>query len=49
MLKVFITGASSGIGWALAEYYAAQGAQLGLSARRADLLAASRMQAGPGR
>ncbi|MBP6070426.1 MAG: SDR family NAD(P)-dependent oxidoreductase, partial [Candidatus Accumulibacter sp.] len=38
VLKVFITGASSGIGWALAEYYAAQGAQLGLSARRADLL-----------
>jgi len=38
LLKVFITGASSGIGWALAEYYAAHGAQLGLSARRADLL-----------
>jgi NAD(P)-dependent dehydrogenase (short-subunit alcohol dehydrogenase family) len=38
VLKVFITGASSGIGWALAEHYAAQGAQLGLSARRADLL-----------
>lgn len=38
MLKVFITGASSGIGWALAEYYAAQGAQLGLSARRAEPL-----------
>lgn len=38
MLKVFITGASSGIGWALAEYYAAQGARLGLSARRAEPL-----------
>ena len=38
MLRVFITGASSGIGWALAEYYAAQGARLGLSARRAEPL-----------
>ncbi len=38
MLKVFITGASSGIGWALAEYYARQGAQLGLAARRAEPL-----------
>ncbi len=32
--KVFITGASSGIGSALAEYYAASGAILGLAARR---------------
>lgn len=39
-LKVFITGASSGIGSALAEYYAAQGATLGLVARRGDLLQA---------
>ena len=39
-MKVFITGASSGIGKALAEYYAKQGATLGLVARRADLLAA---------
>lgn len=36
--KVFITGASSGIGRALAEYYAQRGARLGLAARRADLL-----------
>ena len=38
-LKVFITGASSGIGAALAAHYAAQGAQLGLVARRANVLA----------
>jgi NAD(P)-dependent dehydrogenase (short-subunit alcohol dehydrogenase family) len=37
-LKVFITGASSGIGEALAVYYAAQGATLGLAARRGDAL-----------
>jgi len=35
-LKVFITGASSGIGAALAQHYAAQGATLGLAARRAQ-------------
>jgi short-subunit dehydrogenase len=39
-VNVFITGASSGIGAALARRYAAQGAQLGLFARRADELAA---------
>ncbi len=37
-MKVFITGASSGIGEALAVYYAAQGAMLGLVARRAEFL-----------
>lgn len=35
---VFITGASSGIGAALARCYAAQGATLGLAARRLDAL-----------
>jgi len=38
MHNVFITGASSGIGAALAMQYARQGACLGLVARRADLL-----------
>ncbi|MCG2585477.1 SDR family oxidoreductase [Massilia sp. TS11] len=42
MRRVFITGASSGIGAALARAYAAQGASLGLVARRADLLEALR-------
>ena len=37
--RVFITGASSGIGEALARHYAARGATLGLVARREDLLA----------
>ena len=37
-LKVFITGASSGIGQALAREYATQGAILGLVARREPLL-----------
>lgn len=47
-LKVFITGASSGIGAALAAEYARRGAVLGLVARRADALAALR-QAHPDR
>ena len=37
-MKVFLTGASSGIGEALARHYAARGATLGLVARREDLL-----------
>jgi short-subunit dehydrogenase len=36
--RVFITGASSGIGQAFARYYAKQGAQLGLVARRGEAL-----------
>lgn len=39
MRRVFITGASSGLGWALAREFAAQGAMLGLVARRASALA----------
>jgi NADP-dependent 3-hydroxy acid dehydrogenase YdfG len=39
-LKVFITGASSGIGLALAGEYARRGAILGLVARRGEALAA---------
>jgi NAD(P)-dependent dehydrogenase (short-subunit alcohol dehydrogenase family) len=38
MNRVFITGASSGLGEALAREYAAQGATLGLLARRRDML-----------
>jgi len=47
-LKVFITGASSGIGEALAVYYAAQGATLGLAARRGDTLAGLNQRLGGG-
>lgn len=38
MKRVFITGASSGLGAALAKHYAQQGAALGLIARRSDAL-----------
>ena len=38
MRRVFLTGASSGLGWALAQEYARRGARLGLVARREDKL-----------
>jgi short-subunit dehydrogenase len=38
-MRVFITGASSGLGEGLARHYARQGATVGLCARRADVLA----------
>ena len=43
MKTVFITGASSGIGAALARAYAEQGARLGLLARRKDALESLRL------
>jgi short-subunit dehydrogenase len=52
MKRVFITGASSGLGAALARHYAEQGAVLGLVARRREALealAAGLPQAGPHR
>ncbi|MGH8672176.1 MAG: SDR family oxidoreductase [Burkholderiales bacterium] len=47
-LRVFITGASSGIGSALAREYATQGAVLGLTARRRGLLDALATDIGGG-
>jgi NAD(P)-dependent dehydrogenase (short-subunit alcohol dehydrogenase family) len=46
-VKVFITGASSGIGAALAREYARVGAQLGLFARRSAALSALAVELGP--
>jgi short-subunit dehydrogenase len=40
MRRAFVTGASSGIGAALARHYAAEGRVLGLAARRGEVLAA---------
>ena len=48
MQKIFITGASSGIGEALAVYYAAQGARLGLAGRRLEVLEALNARLGGG-
>ena len=45
-MKVFLTGASSGIGEALARAYARDGATLGLFARRADRLKTLQAQLG---
>ncbi len=45
-MKVFLTGASSGIGEALARAYAGEGAVLGLFARRADRLKALQRELG---
>ena len=48
-MNVFLTGASSGLGAALARHYAAGGASLGLLARRVDALAALAATLAPAR
>ncbi|MCL2346617.1 MAG: SDR family oxidoreductase [Desulfobulbus sp.] len=45
-MKIFITGASSGIGEALAVFYAGRGARLGLAARSGERLAALNQRLG---
>jgi NAD(P)-dependent dehydrogenase (short-subunit alcohol dehydrogenase family) len=45
-MRVFITGASSGIGQELARHYGTAGAQLGLVARRGELLEALAVELG---
>src|SRR5947209_2237002 len=45
-MKVFLTGASSGIGEALAKLYAGRGATLGLVARRGEALSALKSSLG---
>lgn len=47
-MNIFLTGASSGIGEALARAFAARGARLGLVARRGDALARIAASLGPG-
>jgi short-subunit dehydrogenase len=47
MTTVFITGASSGIGESMARHYAARGVQLGLVARRGELLETLRTELKP--
>ena len=48
-MNVFLTGASSGLGAALARHYATGGANLGLVARRVDVLAAVAATLAPAR
>ena len=48
-MNVFLTGASSGLGAALARHYATGGANLGLVARRVDVLAAVAAALAPAR
>ena len=43
--KVFITGASSGIGAALATEYAKRGATIGISARRSETVSYTHLRA----